>query len=805
MKSNTLKLGLLATSALAALTLLVGCGDDGGNGGSGPSGNEAITNKTITGVSQKGPFVNGASVTVQELDGKTLAQTGKSFKGKISNDKGEFSVPNVTLSSKYALLEANGYYWNENTRRQSAGPITLNALADLSKRDNVNINLLTHLEYERALYLISTSKGVADAKKQAEGEIFKAFGVTGDFANSEELDILAKGEGDAALLAISVLMLGNLTEAQLSGRLADFAIDIAQDGTWDDEAMKTTIADWASSADLNAIRANVELLEPGSKAPAFEPIVKAFWWNNYGLGECSSKNQGEVRKNGNEQSWWRDTRYVCDNGDWRRATVLEYDLYGWNPGADGEIKKGNVSDASYKYDSLQGQWSAANDRDLSLGLNGCTQNREGEVDKGSDYSYYICRGSQWQDANTFEYDTYGWGAGRDGEIKKGNVSDRFYKYVAQLGRWRVATALECDLYEWIAGRDGEIKKGNVSNTFYKYDSLRSEWAAANERDTTLKLNGCTQKRATEVAKGIDGKYYICRDDQWQNATVLEYDTYKKTCLHNSELVTGAVIDTNLYVCDADTFRAVTFWEKMSNRGCTEHNLNEERLFAGYMQCSSSGKWTLTTVVPGMVMDERDGMEYKTTSIGTQTWMAENLNYDYKVNGESFGSGCLYDSVEYCAKYGREYTWAAAMDTAVTGCGDGKTCNALGKIRGICPAGWHLPDLEEWNTLLIMINGNTQRLKAVDAWHNINNDCYASDDIYGFSALPTGDLGYDEYTRFWTSSENDQTRTFLAWLHCGEEASPTYLYPPSIWDIGVDILENGYGYKSRTSFVRCVKD
>ena len=49
--------------------------------------------------------------------------------------------------------------------------------------------------------------GVKNAKKQAETEILRAFGIQGDFANSEDLDIFSEGDGNAALLAISVLML----------------------------------------------------------------------------------------------------------------------------------------------------------------------------------------------------------------------------------------------------------------------------------------------------------------------------------------------------------------------------------------------------------------------------------------------------------------------------------------------------------------------------------------------------------------------------------------------------------------------
>ena len=69
------------------------------------SSNDALDG-IVNGVSQKGPFLEGSSVTMQELDGKSLAQTGKSFKGKVINDRGDFSIENVSLDHPYALLEA---------------------------------------------------------------------------------------------------------------------------------------------------------------------------------------------------------------------------------------------------------------------------------------------------------------------------------------------------------------------------------------------------------------------------------------------------------------------------------------------------------------------------------------------------------------------------------------------------------------------------------------------------------------------------------------------------------------------------
>lgn len=273
---------------------------------------EPVNNKTITGVSQKGPFINGSSVTVQELDETTLAQTGKTFKGKITNDRGEFTVSNVTLASRYALLEANGFYRNEVTGKKSVAPILLNAIVDLSYRDQVNINLLTHLEYERVLYLVNTGVNVKAAKKQAESEIFKAFGIVGEFENSEDLNILATGDGNAALLAISILLQGNLSEAELSERLANFARDIEEDGEWNDVSTKMKIADWASHQHIEQVQLNIESWNLGP-VPEFEKFVKKFesmvLSEKNELGECLTPGEKKRGSDGKiylckEDSLW---------------------------------------------------------------------------------------------------------------------------------------------------------------------------------------------------------------------------------------------------------------------------------------------------------------------------------------------------------------------------------------------------------------------------------------------------------------------------------------------------------------------
>jgi uncharacterized protein (TIGR02145 family) len=118
-------------------------------------------------------------------------------------------------------------------------------------------------------------------------------------------------------------------------------------------------------------------------------------------------------------------------------------------------------------------------------------------------------------------------------------------------------------------------------------------------------------------------------------------------------------------------------------------------------------------------DERDGKKYVYVKIGTQTWMAENLNY----NAE--GSRCFSES--HCEKYGKWYTWAMAMNNSAS-----STANPSG-VRGVCPNGWHLPSQAEWD----VIGNDAKKLKATSGWNDFQGKPGIGTDDYGFSALGGG--------------------------------------------------------------------
>ena len=132
---------------------------------------------SFSGKVQKGPFVTGTTITVNELN-ESLGQTGKAFTTSITSDDGSFSLSNIEMESNLALLSGNGFYFNEVIGQLSSAQITLQALADLTDDNTVNINVLTHITKARIETLVAEGKSFSDAKRQAEGEFQDFLGVT---------------------------------------------------------------------------------------------------------------------------------------------------------------------------------------------------------------------------------------------------------------------------------------------------------------------------------------------------------------------------------------------------------------------------------------------------------------------------------------------------------------------------------------------------------------------------------------------------------------------------------------------------
>ena len=314
-------------------------------------------------------------------------------------------------------------------------------------------------------------------------------------------------------------------------------------------------------------------------------------------------------------------------------------------------------------------------------------------------------------------------------------------------------------------------------------------------------NGTDPARDTELAEMVD--------------TVVSTFEDLTVCTDKREGSTAYVEDEKkAYVCDGDD------WTEDGSLTNEIRSDSEKKSSNG--KSSSSGKNNPSSPVAspckteagdnceyGTLTDERDGQTYKTVKIGEQWWMAENLNYAY--TGVPFKVGdytsdstswCYDNDAANCAKYGRLYTWAAAMDSAgiipgnsANGCGYEKDCN-LGnvKVRGVCPEGWHLPDITEWNALFNAVGGRATAgimLKSTEGWISNGN----GSDAYSFSALPAGSrddngdfYGEGHYANFWSSTENNSPYAYSMDL---------YYYTD---DANLNSYSKDFGFS-----VRCLRD
>ncbi|MDL2228360.1 hypothetical protein LJC25_04670 [Bacteroidales bacterium OttesenSCG-928-K03] len=161
---------------------------------------------SLTGKVQKGPFVKGATITINELN-ESLNQTGKTFITSTSNNDGSFEIKNMVLESNLVLLTASGYYYNEAMDELSRSQITLQAITNLEEESSVNVNVFTHIIKGRIETLMASGKDFNTALLTAQQEFLRFLGVDeSSIENFSDLTIVGNTENDAALLAFSIFV-----------------------------------------------------------------------------------------------------------------------------------------------------------------------------------------------------------------------------------------------------------------------------------------------------------------------------------------------------------------------------------------------------------------------------------------------------------------------------------------------------------------------------------------------------------------------------------------------------------------------
>jgi len=201
-------------------------------------------------------------------------------------------------------------------------------------------------------------------------------------------------------------------------------------------------------------------------------------------------------------------------------------------------------------------------------------------------------------------------------------------------------------------------------------------------------------------------------------------------------------------------------------GCLEESKSESKSTPQEAGCPNAATTPVSDKGIGALYC--GGQTYKIVRIGSQIWMAQNLNYAVEGSvcyGESGPLWCYSENgipqqaeiKANCAKYGRLYDWNAAMKA--------------------CPKGWHLPTSAEWDKLLRLADGDKgtksphkskiagKFLKAKFGWKNNSDKPGNGTDIFGFAALPGGfySEGNDglscynvgRYGKWWSASESNE--------------------------------------------------
>lgn len=424
---------------------------------------EALYFITISGFAQAGIFVQGSPVKFYEVTDTRTLETGREYQGQITflPQKGDrqdstdfYLISQVNTSKRFAIIEVKGIVQNNITNILSPDTITLKAIVDINQGPK-NVNLFTHLEYERVVNLLGKGMSLTKAKKKAFTELIKHFDLSSDEkinsnrAGSEFLDFNGKTDYDGVLCASSLLSLNVGSMDDFSKTIKELADDFKTDGKIGNKKSTIKAADFflpyliyyqaKSNNFQNHTLRNMDLKTTCRNS------LKKFIEKTYGIDNCeNSENWGKIYPIKNEFSSYVEDKtylYCTDSGTVTFASDLQKDTYGWEPGEPGEFKTGDVTGKTYAFTTgaYGWKWRETNEEDLSMGV--CT--RAVELDKNKNVvqyngNWYFCTNYIWRPAD--DYITSGvdsWPAGEDGEVKEADINS--YIYDETMEQWVLKT------------------------------------------------------------------------------------------------------------------------------------------------------------------------------------------------------------------------------------------------------------------------------------------------------------------------------------------------------------------------------
>ena len=295
---------------------------------------------SLVGYAQYGYFADNAEFRLYGLgDGHALRLTGVTFPGEITGSGRFYRFRDIELPSQYVMLEVQGKHIDLIGFGLRSKTIRLRALVDLSERTTANVNVLTELEFDRVKYLV-TQEGmtVKQAKKQAQSEIFAQFYIDAkDFGESEYLNYFGESEAEAALFAVSfLLMTADEVSIPSNTFMQEFSPAIATKGEWngdDANAKKARIADQLLDYDLVSVRRGVGDMTKDGTVGNFEKYIENFIEKVYAMEPCGEGSESELRVVNNENSLYHGQVFHCHGGFLTRESENKFANpeidYGW--------------------------------------------------------------------------------------------------------------------------------------------------------------------------------------------------------------------------------------------------------------------------------------------------------------------------------------------------------------------------------------------------------------------------------------------------------------------------------------------
>ena len=287
--------------SILCLTLFISCGDENLPDSfisPDPDIEDTFELIRLNGTSQKGPLLIGSNIVLFETN-SDITFSGRSFPSEIINDLGSFEIEKITLKSPFVEIQAEGFYFNEVRNINSESQLNLSAVAKLDSVSTVNVNILSSLEKRRVKHLINDGESFEEAKSQALREVLNIFQIEDIISESTELDISKAGNNNAILLAISIIIQGYQSTADISQLISTISLDIETDGVLENPDACNQLATNASFLDLPEIRKNIEdfYVSRGitnSIIPQFEIYIENFLENS----PCLSRSGITYPENG---------------------------------------------------------------------------------------------------------------------------------------------------------------------------------------------------------------------------------------------------------------------------------------------------------------------------------------------------------------------------------------------------------------------------------------------------------------------------------------------------------------------------